>query len=153
MTSSYGVLANQGIKQTPVVILKVTDTDGKILFENKKTSGKKVLSEDITFLISHILSDNNARKEVFGERSYLNIPGKTVAVKTGTTDDKRDNWTVGYTNSVAVGVWVGNNDNSAMNPQLASGATGAAPIWNRIIREFLKNKNMKILPFPQILFL
>ena len=148
LTYAYGVLVTGGIKQTPIAILQVKDTDGKILYENKKTSGKKVLDEDIAFLISHILSDNNARKDVFGERSYLNIAGKTVAVKTGTTDDKRDNWTVGYTPSVVAGVWVGNNDNSAMNPQLASGATGAAPIWNRIIREFFKNKNSQDFPIP-----
>ena len=95
---------------------------------------------EIPYLISDILGDNEARKDIFGLKSYLYIPGRTVAVKTGTTDDKRDNWTVGYTPSVVVGTWVGNNDNSPMHPSLASGVTGAAPIWNRIIRETLKDK-------------
>ena len=91
-------------------------------------------------LISSILYDNNARKEEFGANSSLVVSGKTVAVKTGTTDDKRDNWTIGYTPSVVAGVWVGNNDNTAMNQALASGITGAAPIWNRIMQAALLNK-------------
>lgn len=140
LTSAYGVLASGGIRQEPASILKVTDKDGKVLFEKKSTKGKRVLAEEVAFLISHILSDNNSRLEVFGPNSWLVIPGKTVSVKTGTTDDKKDNWTVGYTPSYAVGVWVGNNDNSSMNEKLASGVSGAAPIWNRIMREILKNK-------------
>ncbi len=86
-------------------------------------------------MISDILSDNDARKDTFGSGSYLTIPGFSIAVKTGTTDDKRDNWTVGYTPSVVIGAWVGNNDNSPMSQTLASGLTGAAisrrmrPFW------------------------
>jgi membrane carboxypeptidase/penicillin-binding protein PbpC len=91
-------------------------------------------------MISDILSDNNARADEFGLHSYLYVPGYTVAAKTGTTDDKRDNWTEGYTPSVAVGAWVGNNDNSPMNQALASGITGAAPIWNRIMAAALAGK-------------
>ncbi|MCJ7740358.1 transglycosylase domain-containing protein [Candidatus Microgenomates bacterium] len=138
LVPAFGVFATGGIKNDLVSILKVTDGNGKVLYEAKKTTGRRVLPEDVSFLISDILSDNNSRKEVFGTNSYLYIPGKTVAVKTGTTDDKKDNWAVGYTPSFAVGVWVGNNDNTPMNPKLASGATGAAPIWNRIIQEALK---------------
>lgn len=85
---------------------------------------------------------------MFGPKSYLVIGGKSVAVKTGTTDDKRDNWAVGYTPSVVVGTWVGNNDNSPMNPALASGATGAAPIWNRLIREALVGKSDELFVKP-----
>lgn len=140
ITSAFGVFGAGGLKQEPKALLKVEDAKGKVLFEQIPTSPKRVLSEEVSFLISNILSDNSSRKEVFGERSYLYIPDKTVAVKTGTTDDKRDNWTIGYTPSFVVGVWVGNNDNSPMNPTLASGVTGAAPIWNRIIREILKDK-------------
>jgi membrane carboxypeptidase/penicillin-binding protein PbpC len=77
---------------------------------------------------------------VFGENSWLVVPGKTVSVKTGTTDQKRDNWTIGYTPSYVVGVWVGNNDNSPMNPAIASGVTGAAPAWNKIMSFILKGK-------------
>lgn len=137
ITSAFGVFATGGFHQEPISVLKVEDAKGKVLFEHKPVQPRRVLTSDVAFLISDILSDNNARKDVFGEKTYLVIPGKTVAVKTGTTDDKRDNWTIGYTPSVVVGVWVGNNDNSPMNPALASGITGAAPIWNRIMREIL----------------
>ena len=140
LVPAYGVLATGGIKNELVSILKVTDNSGKTLLEHKKTAGKRVMGEDVSYLVSDILSDNQARSEVFGTRSYLYIPGKSVAVKTGTTDDKRDNWTIGYTPTVVVGVWVGNNDNSAMDPRLASGATGASPIWNRVIKEAIKKK-------------
>lgn len=146
---AYGVLANRGIRQEPISILKVIDTNGNTIYENKASSGKKVIGEDISFLISHILLDNNARKDVFGEKSYLTIPGQTVAVKTGTTDDKRDNWTVGYTTNAVVGVWVGNNDNSPMSPKLASGTTGAAPIWNRIFKEILKKRKSVEFNVPE----
>jgi 1A family penicillin-binding protein len=140
LTSAFGVFAINGQRSDPVSVLKVVDSKGKILFEHKPIASRPVLDSGIAYLVSDILSDNDARKEIFGTKSYLVVSGHTVAVKTGTTDDKRDNWTVGYTPSVVVGTWVGNNDNSPMNPALASGVTGAAPIWNRIISEFLKNK-------------
>lgn len=139
--TAYGVFANKGVKQTPVSVLKVTNIQGKTLFENKKKDGPKVLSEEVAFLISHILLDNTARTAAFGARSALNIPGKNVSVKTGTTDEKRDNWTFGYTPSYVVGVWVGNNDNTPMNAAIASGITGASPIWNRIMTHVLKDKS------------
>lgn len=140
MATAYGVFASSGAKHDPVAILSVKDAKGKTLEEFKPDSGKKVLSPEVSFLISHILSDNNARSEAFGPSSSLVVPGRTVAVKTGTTDDKRDNWTIGYTPSYVVGVWVGNNDNSPMNPQIASGVTGASPIWNKITRFATKDK-------------
>ena len=138
--TAYGVFANKGVKQDPVTILKVTDPKGKILYEKKKTDGRKVLSEGVAFLISHILLDNNARAAAFGSGSLLNIPGKTVSVKTGTTDEKRDNWAVGYTSSYVVGVWVGNNNNAPMNQAIASGTTGASSIWHDIMVQVLKGK-------------
>ncbi len=138
--TAYSVFANKGVKQDPVTILKVTESGGKKIFEHKKKDGQKVLSEGVAFLISHILLDNNARSIVFGARSFLNISGKNVSVKTGTTDQKRDNWTIGFTPSYVVGVWVGNNDNSPMNPAIASGVTGASPIWNKIMTHVLKDK-------------
>lgn len=140
IVTAYGVFANKGVKQDMVYISKVTDSKGKKLFEHKKRDGQKVLSEEVAFLISHILLDNNARADAFGTRSYLVIPGHTVSVKTGTTDEKRDNWTIGYTPSYVVGVWVGNNDNSPMNPKIASGVTGASPIWNKLMGVVLKDK-------------
>lgn len=148
LTSAFGVFATGGIRHEPVSILKVQDSHGKVLFENKPTLGQRVLTPEVSFLISHILLDNEARKEIFGPNSWLVVPGKTVSVKTGTTDDKRDNWTVGYTPGFVVGVWVGNNDNSSMHPSLASGVTGAAPIWNRIMRTVLKDKADEPLAVP-----
>jgi len=138
--TAYSVFANKGIRQDPVSILKVTDNEKHTLFEHKKTNGKKVLSEEVAFIISHILLDNSARTDAFGSNSYLNIFGRSVAVKTGTTDKKRDNWTFGYTPSYVVGVWVGNNNNAEMNPAIASGVTGASPIWNKIMTFVLKGK-------------
>jgi membrane peptidoglycan carboxypeptidase len=138
--TAYGVFANKGERKDLVSILKVADSKEKKLFEYKDHSGKKVLSEEIAFLISHILLDNNARSAAFGPSSFLNIPGHTVAVKTGTTNEKRDNWTVGYTPSYVVGVWVGNNDNSEMNQKIASGVTGASPIWHNLMVMALKGK-------------
>ncbi|MBI2195863.1 MAG: penicillin-binding protein [Candidatus Levybacteria bacterium] len=138
--TAFSVLANAGVKQDPVAILKVVDSKGNTLYENKKRKGNRVLPANVVYLVSHILLDNVARALVFGPNSYLNIPGKTVSAKTGTTDDKRDNWTLGYTPSYTVGVWVGNNDNSPMNPAIASGATGASPIWYRIMNFLLKGK-------------
>ncbi|OGG01827.1 hypothetical protein A2Z33_01075 [Candidatus Gottesmanbacteria bacterium RBG_16_52_11] len=140
LTSGFGVFAAGGQRQEPVALLKVENAAGKTIYEYKPGSGKQVISADIAYIITHILSDNDARKLIFGERSLLTIPGRSVAVKTGTTDDKRDNWTIGYTRSFAVGAWVGNNDNSPMHPSLASGITGAAPIWNRIMRAVTEGK-------------
>lgn len=140
LTGAYGVFATGGLKSDIYGIAKVTDSDGTVLYEHHATQPRRVLGEDISFLISHILLDNEARKDVFGSHSYLVVPGRTVSVKTGTTDDKRDNWTVGYTPSIVTGVWVGNSDNSPMNPKIASGVTGAAPIWNRIMVAALKDK-------------
>ena len=148
LTSGYATLANRGKYLEPAAILKVEDKNGKVLEEVKDRRAKQVIDEDITFLISHILSDNNARSLVFGPSSLLNIPGKTVVVKTGTTDDKRDNWAVGYTPSVVVGIWVGNNDNSAMDQKVASGVTGATPIWNRVMSEILRNKSAENFAKP-----
>ncbi len=139
MASAFSAFANDGYKVEPVAILKISDSKGKVMFEKKDGTQKRVISSEVAFIISHILSDNNARLITFGPNSYLNIPGRTVAVKTGTTDDKRDNWTIGWTSSVLVLAWVGNNDNSPMG-NVASGVTGAAPIWRRILLEALKGK-------------
>ncbi len=139
LATAYTAFANQGYKSDPIAILKVTDSKGKVLFEKKDVSKKQVLSPEVAFIISHMLLDNNARLITFGVNSYLNVSGRTIAVKTGTTDDKRDNWTIGWTPSVLVAAWVGNNDNTPMG-NVASGVTGAAPIWRRIILEALKGK-------------
>lgn len=139
MASAYSAFANGGYKVSPIAILKVTDAKGNVLFEQKEVSKEKVLSSEVAFIVSHMLLDNNARLLTFGENSYLNIIGRSIAVKTGTTDDKRDNWTIGWTPGVLVATWVGNNDNGPMG-NVASGVTGAAPIWRRIILEALRDK-------------
>jgi len=141
MATAFGVFANQGIKQPLIAILKVTDWKGKVLEEvnirDVELAGDRVLTPDVTFLISHILHDNNARSAAFGESSFLNVRGHPeVSVKTGTTNDRRDNWTIGYTSLALVVSWVGNNDNSEMSGAV-SGVSGASPIWNVVMREVL----------------
>lgn len=137
--TAFGVFANEGDVVPLSPILKIEDSGGRVIEEFKQPRGERVLSRDTSFLISSILSDNGARSAAFGSSSLLNIRGKTVAVKTGTTDDKRDNWTVGYTPSYLVATWVGNNDNTPMRA-VASGITGATPIWNEIMTFLLKDK-------------
>ncbi len=140
MMKVYGILANNGKTQEISPVLKITDYKGNIIKEAKNTQEEQIVSPEVAFQLSSILADNNARSQAFGLNSSLVIPKQTVAVKTGTTNEKRDNWTIGYNPSFAVGVWVGNNDNSPMNPVLTSGITGAAPIWHRVMVNILKNK-------------
>jgi 1A family penicillin-binding protein len=149
LTSAFSVFARGGNRIEPVAILEIRDVKGKIIYKASEPKQKKVLSPEVSFIISHILSDNTARSEAFGSNSYLRIPGKTVSVKTGTTNDKRDNWTIGYTKDVTVGVWVGNNDNSPMNQKIASGVTGASPIWNRVMKNMLKTYKDGIIEKPE----
>jgi len=148
LTSAYSVFARGGKTINTTSIIDVKDHRGRVIFKPEQKSEKQVVSPEISFIISHILSDNIARSDVFGTRSYLNIAGKTVAVKTGTTNTKRDNWTLGYTRDVTVGVWVGNNDNAPMNPKIASGVTGASPIWHRMMSELLKKYSDGFLTKP-----
>lgn len=136
LTGAYSAFFNGGTKAEPIAILKVEDNDGKVLEEITPKRGKKVLDPQYAYIISNILSDNSARSDAFGANSQLNISGRQIAVKTGTTNDKRDNWTIGGNLQRAVGVWVGNNDNSPML-NVASGVSGASPIWRRIILEAL----------------
>lgn len=142
MATAYGVFANGGYRINLRPILKVTDSKGKILEEYKPLAspifGKKVIPTGVAYIISHILLDNNAREMAFGTNSQLKIGNFPVSVKTGTTNDLRDNWTIGYTPSFVVAVWVGNNDNKPMSG-LASGVTGAAPIWHKIMEELLND--------------
>lgn len=147
MTAAFAAFANGGTKVAPVAILEVKDSKGNILESYHPQVGSRVWSPEVSYLISDILADDNARAQVFGHNSLLNIPKFNVAVKTGTSNDKRDNWTIGYTPFIVLGVWVGNNDNTPMDAKLASGITGAAPVWNKAMREFLKDK--KNTPFEK----
>lgn len=139
MAVAFGTLANQGIKQNLVAIKKVEDWRGNVLEENEieELTGERVIEPEAPYIISHILLDNNARTAAFGAGSFLNVSGHPeVSVKTGTTNDRRDNWTIGYTELATVVTWVGNNDNSPMSGAV-SGVSGASPIWNAIMREVL----------------
>lgn len=140
LTGAFSVFAAGGIKKDLTPILEVHDSHGNLLESYQPSGGLRVLSEDSVYILNNILSDDSARALVFGTNSLLKIPNYNVAVKTGTTDDKRDNYAIGYAASIVVGAWVGNNDNSPMDPRLASGITGATPIWHRSIVEFLKGK-------------
>ncbi len=138
MAKAFSVLANLGYKVPINYFQKIEDNSGNVLREASSFKIKEI-DPAIAFIINDILSDNFARTWAFGSRSSLEIPGYKVAVKTGTTNDKKDNWTIGYTPEFLVTVWVGNNDNTPMNPYLTSGITGASPIWNRVMSYLLKN--------------
>ena len=131
LTGAFSVFANAGQKVTPIAIARILDSDGNEVFSYTPQPGEQVIRSEHAYLISDILSDNNARAMMFGADSVLNLPFR-VAVKTGTTNDFRDNWTIGYTPDLAVGVWVGNADYTPM--QNTTGLTGAAPIWSEVMQ-------------------
>lgn len=159
MNVVYGVFANKGKRTDLLPILKVTNYRGQTLEDGNCAGtipsfvsqvhaaeagahecGREVLNPQVAFIITNILSDNNARSPVFGSRSKLVIPGHPeVAVKTGTTQNLRDNWAIGFTQDYVVTTWVGNNNNKPMS-YVASGVTGATPIWQKIMIELTKNK-------------
>jgi len=138
MAVVFGTFANYGLKVPLNPLLSVRDSKGRIL-ETAHPLPSRVLDPQVAFLITDILADNNARAPMFGLHSSLNLPPHQVAVKTGTTNDLRDNWTIGYTKDYLTAVWVGNNDNSPMS-YVASGITGASPIWNKIMSTLLKDQ-------------
>lgn len=146
MATAFGVFANGGYRMDLHPILKVTNSEGKILEEyvppTSPIFGKKVFDPGVAYIITQILSDNNARLLEFGPSSELKIGKQSVAVKTGTTNDFRDNWTIGYTPNLLVAAWVGNNDNTPMSG-LVSGITGAAPIWHQIMVNMLKTTSFQ----------
>lgn len=151
MANVYGTLANNGSEVELNPILKITDTAGNIIEQKTQIKGRQVLEPGIAYIMSDILADNQARSMEFGSNSPLKISNHRVSVKTGTTDNKRDNWTDGYTHNYVVIVWVGNNDNSPMSQTLASGITGAAPIWHKIMENLLAHTpDEKPVPPPQI---
>ena len=151
MATVYGVFANGGYRVDLNPIINLTDSLGNALEEKKDTKGKEVLDPAVAFIISNILADNRAREMAFGTNSILNIPNYNISVKTGTSDNKRDNWTIGYTPKYVVAVWVGNNDNAPMSQFLASGISGAAPIWNAIMVNLIsKSENSKTTIPPNI---
>ncbi|MBI4281734.1 PBP1A family penicillin-binding protein [Candidatus Uhrbacteria bacterium] len=134
--SAFSVFAQEGVRHPVVSILKVEDRDGKTLEEWKADAGSRVVNENIARLTTSILSDNDARAYIFGQKNYLTLPDRPVAAKTGTTNDYHDAWTIGYTPSLVAGVWVGNNNNAAMKKG-ADGSKIAAPIWNTFMQKSL----------------
>jgi len=147
----YATFAREGSYKDLTSLISIKDSRGYELYKDTRSS-IPVLSREVSYLIWDILSDNNARTPAFGPNSSLVIPGYTVAVKTGTTDNKRDNWTMGFTPDYVIGVWVGNNDNTPMNQYLSSGLTGASPIWNRLTQEVLSGKSNNIFAMPDNVF-
>ena len=147
MATVYGTIANSGERVSLDPILEITDLEGGIIYK-KYPERKKVVDPGVAFIVSDILADNNARSIEFGLNSPLKIDSYRVSVKTGTSDNKRDNWTIGFTKNYVVTTWVGNNDNSPMTQNLASGITGAAPIWNKIMSTLLQNQEDEVIIFP-----
>ncbi len=140
ITNAYGVFANDGIYTPHTAILKVVDRNGNIL-EDFSTKHNKVISENTARQISDILSDNVARTPLYGAHSLLYFEGRDVAVKTGTTNDYRDAWTIGYTPDISVGAWAGNNNNSSMKKKI-SGLI-ITPLWNEFMNEVLASSSKK----------
>ncbi len=164
MAVAYGALANMGVKMPGLALLKVEDYQGNVLYEADLAEREKlvtylqehpdqkfedladgetvnrVLSNEAAYLTTDIMRDDRARWLGFGSNSQLMIKKRDVAVKTGTTNDLRDNWTVGFTPDLLSIVWVGNTDSSPMNGRLVSGVTGAAPIWHDIMSYLLENQ-------------
>lgn len=132
LTGAYATFANGGQRVPPVAITQIVDFNGNVVYQYSPPRGEQVIRPEHAYLISSILSDNEARTPAFGPNSVLNLPFEAAA-KTGTTNDFRDNWTLGYVPELAVGVWVGNADYSPM--QNISGLTGAAPIWANFMQE------------------
>jgi penicillin-binding protein 1C len=144
MTNAYAAFANQGNHNTVQLVLNIVNKNKQKIYEEKATSNQ-VWTPGTAFIISSILSDNNARSEIFGS-SLTVAANRPVAVKTGTTEDYRDAWTIGYTPSLAIGVWIGNNDNSKMSS--VAGSSGSGPIWMSLMRQLLGGKPVEKFAQP-----
>ncbi len=131
LTGAFSIFANNGKRVAPYSIERIEDHRGELVYQHEVPPEEQVIRAEHAYLISHILSDNSARTPAFGANSVLKLPFN-AAVKTGTTDDFRDNWTLGYTPDIAIGVWIGNADYTPMKN--ISGVSGAAPLWSRVIQ-------------------
>ncbi len=153
-TFAYTVFANQGVmvgvpvlpaaqregfrNLDPVSVLQVRDSLGNVLKKYEAPEAERVFSAEVAYLMSDIMSDDVARAPSFGSNTALTLPDRRVAAKTGTTNGWKDNWTMGYTPQLTVGVWVGNTDNESM--ENTTGLDGAAPIWNAVMRYYHQNQ-------------
>ncbi len=142
---AYATLANGGVKQPLAAILRIEDAKGNALEAYAETPGERVIEEKYVTMLEHVMSTNNYRAPVFGEKNPLRFDDRDVAAKTGTTNEFRDGWTVGFTPSIAVGVWAGNNDNSPMTTG-ADGVNVAAPIWRSFLDQVLVNYTKEQFP-------
>ncbi|MFZ2969533.1 MAG: PBP1A family penicillin-binding protein [Minisyncoccia bacterium] len=147
MVSAYGVFANDGIRNPAFSILKIEDESGKVIKEYAGNP-KEVLNEEVARNIDSILSDNEARSAVFGLNNNFVLKGRPVAAKSGTTSSFKDAWTIGFTPSLASGVWTGNNNGSEMK-RGADGSVIAAPIWNDFMTRVLALDPVEKFPIPQ----
>lgn len=143
MANAYAAFANGGRQFEPISVVSIKDKFGKTIFTNRSKS-KQVQSEEASFLVSSILSDKEARAPTFNSLNLFG--GRTSAAKTGTTDNNRDAWTIGYTPSVSLGVWVGNNQNEPMSG--VAGASGAGPIWRNTMNEILSGSEYETFDRP-----
>lgn len=146
LTTAYGALANGGFATGNTCLLEIRDTGGRTVYREPKATQEQVFDPRVAWLISDILSDDRARSLGFGRNSTLKLD-RTAAVKTGTTTNFHDNWTVGYTPEFVAGVWVGNSDNQAMRD--ITGLTGAAPIWQEFMRAVLQGRPDEPFPRPE----
>jgi len=146
LTAAYGVLANGGLWVPPVSILRVEDGFGRLIEAYEPQPGRRVVSPEHAFLITDILADPQARQPTFGSTARFLDLDRPAAVKTGTTNDIRDAWTLGYTPGLAVGVWVGNADNTPMTD--LSGVTGAGPIWQAAMLQALQGSPARAFDRP-----
>ncbi|MCX6781823.1 MAG: penicillin-binding protein [Candidatus Magasanikbacteria bacterium] len=144
-TNAYATLANNGRYHQPSSILKVTDDKGATIFEAKTSEGSEAVKPELAALISSVLTDDNARSYIFGRGSTLTLPDRLVAAKTGTTNNYKDAWTLGYVPSLAAGVWVGNTTPA---PMKGGGNTLAGQIWNRFMKLSLASTSPEQFPAP-----
>lgn len=147
--NAYASLANKGIFKGKTAILRIENSRGEVLEEFKDSVGERVVDERYVSMLDHILSTNKYRAPAFGERNPFRFDNRQVAAKTGTTNEYRDGWAIGYTPSIAVGVWAGNNDNRAMRAG-AAGANVAAPIWRSFMDQVLGNYSFENFPEYEI---
>ena len=135
MVQAYSVLANDGVQNTQLALLKIKDNKNNVLFEAKPEQ-KKIFDSKYVRVLNSVLSDDASRVPTFQANGPLTVPGYQVAAKTGTSQDYRDAWTLGFSPTLAAGVWVGNNDYSEMKRE-AAGGMAAAPIWNDFMKQAL----------------
>jgi len=143
--NGYSTLATGGVKHDKTAILKIEDSGGKILEQYTPSNGTRVVDENYVSELDHIISTNDYRAPIFGTNNPLKFTDRPVAAKTGTTNEFKDGWTIGYTPSLTVGVWAGNNDNTPMRTG-ADGVNVAAPIWRSFMDQTLGNYQIEQFP-------